>query len=222
MAIQRLELQTARARGLQRPVFLQPAGRRKSRRREMCKRKMEGSGMSEKRDLSLVDLQKTYFVRVSEVMNTHYPLRWFFVFYFIAFTLLAFPGLCFALARFHDDHVWFLSMTKSMPYSSDFAKSYILLLIFFVPIQIASLLLAGKEYFFLKSIPGIKGKEMVASFVLFGGSVLYMFIVQPGETMLVRLLGRGGFSVVIVAPLVISALPLSICLFYWGFERRAA
>ncbi len=32
----------------------------------MCKRKMEGSGMSEKLGLSLVDLQKAYFIRVSE------------------------------------------------------------------------------------------------------------------------------------------------------------
>ena len=188
----------------------------------MCKRKMEGSGMSEKRGLSLVDLQKTYFVRVSEVMNIHYPHRWFVLFYFIACALLVFPGICFVLARLHDDYIWFLSMTKSMPYSSDFAKSYVLLLIFFVPIQIASLLFSGKDYFFLKAIPGIKGKEIAASLVLFGGSIIYIFVIQPGETILVRSLGRGVFSVTVVAPLVISALPLSICLFYWETKRRVS
>lgn len=149
----------------------------------------------------------------AKAINTLYPSGWVVSFLIMSFFLSLTPDFCTTLAGLHDEYFSYLSITNSLPYSSDFGKAYVSILIVAMPIQFLTLLVVDRDYFFSSSMPGTKERGMIAAAFFIAAWFFMLFIIEPGTTAMIRFFGSGNFAVAIVAPIFTSALPVALYLY---------
>jgi hypothetical protein len=180
----------------------------------------DGRGKSD-----VVIRSQEFSVPVFKLLNLYYPLFWVLISLPIFIGLLYLPVVVDKLLIAHvflSETIPVLSSFNSKnPYNSDLAKSYTVILVFLIPLQIFSLTKVRNEDFLI-SFRKKDERHMFLAFFMFLFCLLFLLIIGPDDGgFYTRILGSGYFSVAVMLPLFTSLLPFIIRIAVFLLKNRS-
>lgn len=157
-----------------------------------------------------MNINGNWFYKKNMELNLLYPLGWVIFFQLVMVLLVLFDGIADYFFNLYQSLMWFSSLNKSHPFSTHLGQAYAMILVFFIPIQIASLFCI-KHTDILNGVFIGSNKAGAAAPIFTGISFVVLFVFLPlSDNSLVRLLGNGTIAISIITPLVTSLLALAL------------